>query len=79
MSTRNSSNVGGCQTGGGVTVTDTATATGGDKRSEVGGGRGAGAGIDTDMQVVTRFVPSSGVGTDIVTEVLASCKASASV
>jgi hypothetical protein len=79
MSTRNSSNLGGCQTEGGVTVTDTATATGRDKRSEVGGGREAEAGIDTDMQVVTKFIPGSGVGTNIVTEVLASCKASASV
>jgi hypothetical protein len=79
MSTRNSSNVRGYQIGGGVTVTDTATTIGRDKRSEVGGGRGAGAGINTNIQVVTRFVPSLDVETNIVTEVLASCKALASV
>jgi hypothetical protein len=55
MSAKNSSSVGGCQTGDEAIVTDTATATGGDDQGEVGarGARGAGAGIDTDMQVVT--------------------------
>ena len=53
MSAKNSPNDGGCQRGGGAIVTDTATATGGDKRREGRGGKGAGAGIETDMQVVT--------------------------
>lgn len=79
MSTKNSFNDGGCQTGGGAMVTDTATATGGDDRREVGGGRGAGAGIDTDIQVVTGSAPVAELGTETVTEVLTCCRASASV
>ena len=78
MSAKKSSNDGGCQTGDGAMVTDTATATGGDERREVGGGNGAGAGIETDMQVVTGPAPGADVGTETVTEVLTCCRASAS-
>ena len=60
-------------------VTDTATATGGDDRREVGGGNGASAGIETDTQVVTGPAPGAEVGTKTVTEVLTCCSASASV
>jgi hypothetical protein len=42
-------------------VTDTATATGGDDRREVGGGIGVGAGIDTDIKVVTGTAPEAAV------------------
>jgi hypothetical protein len=79
MSVRNSSSVGGRQTGDRATVTDTATATGRDERREVGRGNRAGAGIETDMQVVTGLAPSAEVGTETVTEVLTCCRASASV
>lgn len=64
---------------GEATVTDTAPATGGDERREVGGGKGAGAGIETDLQVVTGRAPGADVGIETVTEVLTCCRASASV
>jgi hypothetical protein len=79
MLARNSSSVGGRQTGDRAIVTDTATATGGDKRREVGRDNRAGAGIKTDMQVVTGPAPSADVGTKTVTEVLTCCRALASV
>jgi hypothetical protein len=79
MSAKNSSNVGGCQAGCEAAVTDTAIATGGDDRREVGGGRGAGAGIDTDIQVVTGPISGADVGIEMVTEVLTCRRASASV
>ena len=79
MSDRNSSGVGGRQTGDGAMVTDTATATGGDEQRGGRGAKGAGAGIETDMQVVAGPAPGADVGTETVTDVLTCCRASASV
>jgi hypothetical protein len=79
MSAKNSSSDGGRQAGGEAIVTDTATATGGDKRGEARISIGAGAGIETNTQVVTGFSLNIEVGTDTITEAFTCRRASASV
>lgn len=74
MSARNSCNVGARQTGGEATVTDTATAAGGDERGDATVGIEVGAGKDKDIEVVAGPKLSTEAGADTVTDVFTCCR-----